>query len=397
MKSSYQVVILCGGLGTRLLPYTNDIPKPMIDCNGKPFLWYLLNQFASQGHKEFLLLTGYKSEKITAYFGDGKKWGWNINYSNGPVEWDTGTRLMNAVSNIHDKFFLLYSDNFVQFSASDAINSHRTAGVALTLTVAQKTPGNIEVKRGGVVSSYSINRTNSHKYVEIGYMVANKSALFQLFRNKAGNFSEVIECAAKSDNLVARVSQVPYFSISDPTRWVVACNYLAFKKIIFLDRDGVINTKAPPSKYITNWQDFKWIKSTLDGMKLLSTLGYKFIVITNQAGIARGLVSSRDVEDINKKMCEKLSEQGIDILRVYFCPHHWDDDCSCRKPKPGMLLKAAQEFMLRLDQVIFVGDQASDLEAAKFAGCKGVMFDESGNWVHQVLTFYEGIEAALLS
>ena len=107
MNKPVQAVILCGGLGTRLQPYVNNIPKPMIDCNGKPFLWYLLQQLYEQGIDEFILLTGYLAEKIEDYFNDGSSWGWKIHYSKGPIEWETGKRIWEARTKLDDSYFYI--------------------------------------------------------------------------------------------------------------------------------------------------------------------------------------------------------------------------------------------------------------------------------------------------
>ena len=96
LKKPKQAVILCGGLGSRLRPYTLSNPKPMILCNEKPFIWYLMNQMSEKGISNFILLTGYLSQKIKDYFGNGDSFGWRIEYSSGPLEWDTGRRLCEA-------------------------------------------------------------------------------------------------------------------------------------------------------------------------------------------------------------------------------------------------------------------------------------------------------------
>ena len=119
-----QGVILCGGLGKRLHPFTTKSPKPMIPCNEKPFLWHLLQQLSEQGLERFILLTGYLSEQISSYFGDGSNWGWHIQYSKGPVEWDTGRRIWEAKKMFDDCFMLLYSDNFISYSLKNAYNFH---------------------------------------------------------------------------------------------------------------------------------------------------------------------------------------------------------------------------------------------------------------------------------
>ena len=111
-----QAVILCGGLGTRLRPLTDKLPKPMVPVNGKPFLHHLLMQLSEQGITRFVLLTGYLGETIHEYFGDGSPWGWSICYSHGPAAWDTGRRIWEAKALFDSRFLLLYSDNFVQFN-----------------------------------------------------------------------------------------------------------------------------------------------------------------------------------------------------------------------------------------------------------------------------------------
>ena len=119
-----QAVLLCGGLGTRLRPLTDNLPKPMVIVNERPFLHHLLEQLAQQGITRFLLLTGYLSEKISNYFEDGSRYGWSIEYSVGPTEWDTGRRFWEARAKFDNQFLLLYSDNFVQFNLLKLIKFH---------------------------------------------------------------------------------------------------------------------------------------------------------------------------------------------------------------------------------------------------------------------------------
>ena len=160
MNRPTQAVILCGGLGTRLKPYTNELPKPMILCNEKPFIWYLLEQLSEQGVKQFILLTGYMGEKIKNYFGDGRQWGWQIEYSQGPVEWDTGKRIWEARQKIDDRFLLLYSDNFTPLSLDKVFKIHEKHKPVLTFIVSKKSPGNISLNAESIVQSYDNNRSD---------------------------------------------------------------------------------------------------------------------------------------------------------------------------------------------------------------------------------------------
>ena len=133
-----QAVILCGGRGERLRPITNKIPKPMVLINKKPFLYYLMLQLSKKGIFNFLLLTGYKADLIEEYFDNGKKFGWNIKYSRGPVEWRTGQRILKAEKLIYNKFILLYSDNFINFNYFLLLNSHFIKNKIITLLLVKK-------------------------------------------------------------------------------------------------------------------------------------------------------------------------------------------------------------------------------------------------------------------
>ncbi|NDG37915.1 MAG: D-glycero-beta-D-manno-heptose 1,7-bisphosphate 7-phosphatase [Betaproteobacteria bacterium] len=143
-------------------------------------------------------------------------------------------------------------------------------------------------------------------------------------------------------------------------------------KAVFLDRDGVINLDKA---YVHRWDDFEFLPGAVEAMRQLHLAGYILIVVTNQAGIARGYYTERQFEILTEAMIEHLAAAGVVITAVYHCPHHpagtvplLSVACDCRKPAPGMLLAAAREHGVDLEQSILVGDKASDLEAARAAG-----------------------------
>ena len=169
-----QAVILCGGLGKRLRPITNSIPKPLAPINGRPFIIYLLEQLKSQGIKRIILLTGYLGDMIKKTVGDGKSIGLKIQYSHGPENWDTGRRMWEAKNLIDREFLLLYSDNFSIFNLKNLTNFHKKKNKALTLSVVSKTPGNILLSCEGLVTKFSKKRSKILPHVEIGYMLIKK-------------------------------------------------------------------------------------------------------------------------------------------------------------------------------------------------------------------------------
>lgn len=147
-------------------------------------------------------------------------------------------------------------------------------------------------------------------------------------------------------------------------------------KAVLLDRDGVINRKAPEGEYITTWGSFEFLPGVSEGISLLRESGYRVIVVSNQRCVAKGLVTTQEVDALHKQMCEELSRQGALVDRVYYCPHDYCDGCACRKPKPGMLLKALDEFGLSPAASWMVGDSSSDMEAGRSAGLQTVFVSQ---------------------
>ena len=150
------------------------------------------------------------------------------------------------------------------------------------------------------------------------------------------------------------------------------------KKALFLDRDGVINVEK---EYLYEKEDFEFIEGIFELTRHFSSLGYLIVVVTNQSGIARGYYSEEDFSSLTSWMVEKFKEQGVEVSGVYHCPHHEKitGECSCRKPQPGMLLQAAKELGIDLENSIMIGDKERDVEAASRAGVKErYLFDEAG-------------------
>ena len=139
---------------------------------------------------------------------------------------------------------------------------------------------------------------------------------------------------------------------------------------IFLDRDGVIIRKAPEGEYVSGWSDVEFLPGSLKAIAALRHFGHKLIVVTNQRGVATGKIQLSKLEDIHARMKEVIASHGGDISEIYYCPHDISECCTCRKPKPGMLLRAAAEHQWRLPDCWMVGDAATDIEAGKRAGCK---------------------------
>ncbi|MDI7275161.1 MAG: D-glycero-beta-D-manno-heptose 1,7-bisphosphate 7-phosphatase [Anaerolineae bacterium] len=142
-------------------------------------------------------------------------------------------------------------------------------------------------------------------------------------------------------------------------------------RAVFLDRDGVINENR--EDYVKSWDEFSFLPGALEALRRLAASPLLIVVVTNQAAIGRGLVSADMVHEVNRRMIEEIEATGGRVDALYLCPHNRDESCECRKPKPGLLIQAAQEMGIDLGQSYCVGDKLSDLEAGRAVGCGGVL------------------------
>jgi len=138
-------------------------------------------------------------------------------------------------------------------------------------------------------------------------------------------------------------------------------------RYIILDRDGVINYES--SEYIKSPEEWRAIPGSLEAIATLNRAGYKVLIVTNQSGIARGYYDLATLSDIHEKLVRELAEVGGYIDEIFFCPHHPDEQCSCRKPRVGMLESITQKYPVKLSDTFFIGDSLVDLQAAQTAGC----------------------------
>jgi len=379
-----QVAVLCGGLGSRLRPITDAVPKPMVPVADRPFLEHLLEQMAEQGHRRFLLMTGYLGEQVEEYFGDGSSRGWEVSYSAGPASWDTGRRLVEAAHLLEPDFLLLYSDNWADVDTTSLLERHRATGRAVTATLVEREGGNVRYRAEVDLEAYVPTREGQGlDHVEIGYMAVARDRMLAYLRSLPDSpdvgFSSVLASLADAGDLGGHALTGRYLSVSDPARLEVTREHFSGKRILLIDRDGTINRKAAPGEYVATREQFEFIPETVAAMSGLADDGFRFIVITNQAGIALGTVDEGEVEAIHREMVDRLATEGIEVLDVYLSPDRWDSGSTTRKPAPGLFHAASTDHRFRLDRVLYVGDDERDCQAAANAGCGMVFLDDGGS------------------
>ncbi len=376
-----QAVILAGGRGTRLAPITDVVPKPMVAFHGKPFLEYLIEMLRDQGFSRILLLLGYLSEIVQDHFQDGYRWGVKIDYSVSPVEDDTGTRVRRASSLLDTTFLLTYCDNYWPMPFEELWASFSRSNALAQVTVYENRDGytssNLRVNAEGFVDIYDRSRVEEGlQGVDIGFLLAHREILDLLPEGNVSLEASLYPRLIAEGQLAAFTTGHRYYSVSTHERLPVTEDFLARRPAVILDRDGVLNRKMPRAEYVCSWADWQWLPGSREAIRALVDSGYRVIVVTNQAGVARGALTEEALASIHDMMQHEVEAAGGRIDAIYCCPHGWDEDCTCRKPKPGMLLQAQREFNLDLSQVTFIGDDERDGEAAVRANCRFRMVAE---------------------
>jgi D-glycero-D-manno-heptose 1,7-bisphosphate phosphatase len=140
---------------------------------------------------------------------------------------------------------------------------------------------------------------------------------------------------------------------------------------IFIDRDGVINENR--ADYVKSWNEFRFLPGSREAIAGLTKAGHRIVVCTNQAGVAKGIISIDTVEDIHRRMLAEIEGVGGKVEKIYICPHDKDAGCDCRKPRPGMLYQASRELDLDLSDAVFIGDSITDMQAGMAAGARTML------------------------
>ena len=369
-----QAVILAGGRGTRLRPLTDTRPKPMVEVCGRPFVEYQIEQLRAQGFTRVLMLLGYLPQAVQDYFGDGRRWGIRIEYSVTDVDDDTGRRVKLAERLLDPCFLLLYCDNYWPMRMEAMWRQFLQSGAPALITVYRNSDGytqnSVRLEADGIVSVY--DKTCSHPAlngVEISYAILKREIVEMIGDGNCLFENAVYRRLAERGRLAGFGSDHRYYSVGSHRRLPLTEQFFKRTPTVILDRDGVLNKKPPRACYVRSETELEWLPGAKAALKLLRESGFRVIVVSNQAGIARGAMTAEDLAAIHRRMSREAALAGGAIEAFYVCAHDWDEGCECRKPKPGMLFQAQREFQLDLSRTVFLGDDERDEEAARAAGC----------------------------
>ena len=421
-----KTVIMAGGRGTRISSVASDIPKPMIKIEGKPVLEHELECLRDQGFTDIILTVSHLGSIIMDYFGDGsgispatgKPFGVHIEYYFEKEPLGNAGALFKIKDKLDSDFLLLNADAVFDVDFNRFVAFHNQHGGLVTLfTHPNSHPydsGLIIADKKYSVEQWLAKEDDRPKYyrnrVNAGLHVINPLILDQsgIDADKVGTLDDngkpikvdldrqLLKPLAGTGKMFCYDSPEYVKDMGTPERYYSVCedykagrvsgkNLRNKQKAIFLDRDGTINKYVG---FLRDIDEFELLDGVADAIQEINASGYLAIVATNQPVIARGEVSFDELEMIHNKMETLLGQKGAYLDAIYFCPHHPHKgyegerpelkfDCECRKPKPGMLLKAAQEFNIDLAQSWMIGDGENDIKAGMNAGCKTALIGES--------------------
>ena len=412
-----KVVIMAGGKGTLIASIKSDVPKPMIEIGGKPILQWQIENLRSCGLTDITLVVGHLGHVIQDYFKDGSHLGVRLSYFIEDHPLGTAGALFK-MPELTDDFLLLCGDVMIDVDFNRFIRFHQEhrawaslmahpnghpydSSLLVTEMLPPQDKGGLPVDTHRVVKW--MNKEDERLYyknrVNAGIEIISPELLAETRKHFTPRHPEqpdkidldrdVLKPNIKSGRIYAYDTPEYIKDMGTPDRYyeverdlksgkIADRNLKNRQKAIFLDRDGTINIYKG---FLTKPEDFELIPGAAEAIRQINHSGYLCIVVSNQPIIARGDCTFQELQAIHDKMETLLGKEGAFVDAIYYCPHHPDKgfegerpeykiECTCRKPKPGLLLQAAKDWNIDLSESYMIGDSERDIQAGKNAGIK---------------------------
>lgn len=382
-----QAVILVGGKGTRLGALASTMPKPLMAIDGDTvFLDALLLEIVRHGFDDVLLLAGHLHEKILERYRERSIRGASLRVVVETAPAGTAGALKNAAPLLDPVFLLangdtLFDINLRRLSASLEKRPDVLGVLALRREADATRYGSVRLEDGYVVAFREKESGSGPASINAGVGVFRREILTSIDQAPCSIELEVYPRLAAAGAILGEEFEGYFIDIGTPESLDIARRYLADRRrpAVFFDRDGVLNRDAG---YCHRVERLEWIPGAVETIRCVNESGAFAIVVSNQAGVARGLFHEADVEAFHAAMSARLAAAGAHIDAFYFCPYHPDatdpewrhPDHPDRKPNPGMIQRASAEWPIDMAASFLIGDKASDMEAARRAGIRGLLF-----------------------
>jgi D-glycero-alpha-D-manno-heptose 1-phosphate guanylyltransferase len=385
-----EAVILAGGLGTRIREVLGETPKSLAEIDGKPFLVYLLEKLKHFQIRRVVLAVSENGYEIKKRLGSSFE-GIDLIYSFEKSQLGTGGAIKKASSFIEGTHFLVingdtYFDADLKKLELFHLESRALCTIALKKVSSSARFGTVRVNGKFRVVGFEEKKTDLKGFINAGIYAIEKESFQKATSHYPEQFSfekDFLERLAGSCIIYGCPLEGYFIDIGIPEDLELAKKEMpiinsfskAARKIeelkperswtLFLDRDGTINRRLE-GDYVKNPDEFVFLTGIFDFLKKMRKIFGLIVIVTNQRGIGRGIMTEEDLERVHEKMLAEFKERGISIDGIYHCPHDYEkEECSCRKPKPGLALKAKADFpQIDFSKAVMVGDSELDKEFA---------------------------------
>lgn len=384
-----QAVIMAGGKGTRLHAVTKDIiPKPMVVIQGKPLLQWQIEKLRDNGITDVFIITGHLGHVIREYFQDGREYGIHIVYYEEDEPLGTAGALFEIKAELDEQFFLVFGDVLFDVDLVRMKKFHEKKHADATLFVHPNMhPADSDLvvldEENRIVRFEPKNSSRNQWYsncVNAGLYLLSKKILNGRGRIRKLDLEKdlLMDLCSRQSPIYAYRSSEYIKDAGTPERmaavaielangYVQARNLQKKQRAIFLDRDGTLNIKCG---FIYRTEQLELEASAAEAVRMINQSGYLAIVITNQPSAAKGLCDISEIEQIHRKMETLLGKEGAYLDDIYFCPHHPQMKCRCRKPDTGMIEESVTKYNIDVHASWMVGDSTVDIQTGQNAGIK---------------------------
>ncbi len=381
-----QCVILVGGLGTRLGAITQQVPKPLVDVGGKPFLAWVVDEIARHGFEEIVLLSGYRAEQFEAMADYIRGLGLRVVHSVEPAPAGTAGALTYARDHLDETFLLMNGDGLFDVNLRDLARPLAPeAMVRLALRVMPNADryGTVTLDGDQITAFVEKKATGLPGLINGGLYAMRRSVLDLIGTLPCSLEQDIFPGLVAAGQMSGAVYDRPFIDIGIPEALAEAQTFVpgvARRGAVFFDRDGVLNEDIG---YAHRPDQLRWMPGAREAVKRANDAGLFTFVVTNQAGVARGLYDEAAIGAFHQAMQADLWAIGAHMDGFEYCPHHPDFgrdgtapvDCRRRKPGPGMILDLMARWSIDPARSLLIGDRESDVAAASAAGIAGHLYE----------------------
>jgi histidinol-phosphate phosphatase family protein len=407
-------------------PITEEIPKCLIDINGKPLIQHQLEFFRKHGYRDIIFCIAHLADKVKAYFKNGSSFNMNISYVQETEELMGTAGSVKLVENLmgnDEDFIVYYGDNLTSMDFKKFLAFHKNKNALATICMRPLPDGykstsvitlDINSKIQVFLEKPPMEEIEKYKdqkrYINSG-IYAFKKDIFRLIpENKKYDFAKEVFPYITQNNLgmygyvtneffkeIGRVEKYNQFleDFKDRRDFLFNPENRGKRKAIFMDRDGVINVNA---SRLSNPDNLVLLPNVAEAIRKINSSGYLAIIATNQPDVSKGYYTFDDLNKVHERMLELIAEKGAHIDDIYICPHHPEKgfpgevpelkiDCDCRKPKPGLLSKAIKEYGINPEKSWMMGDSSTDIIAGQRAGVSTILIEGLGSGSKESLLY----------